>query len=375
MIYFDDDTRFAVREFDLMKSGKLNHKGLVQLHEAYMVRKYLILILDFVEGKTLLDQFKGRHSATEDDVAFIIGELCETLNFLHQQNIVHLDLRPTNIRFEGRDIKLLDYNSARHLANKKAGAVVDVIGDTEFCAPEMLNFDPVLPASDMWSVPIITYIMLSGVSPFFYEDEAQVLKSVQSVKYTFCDAFDEISSEAKDFIKKCLLRAPEMRMTAEDALKHPWLSTENTSKRKAISLLQTALDTMEETDARLLSEEEEDYVEASFVFRTFERKNTNHPRRNKRCCGNGFKKWLKTVECGRYVGSSCPGAQKWPGEAKVSTEDEEVFHLYPSPQTDTSRTFYIYRERRDVNRKKCCSVEGSNSCSVESILNYEKKKK
>merc|ERR1712212_281862 len=62
MIYFDDDTRFAVREFDLMKSGKLNHKGLVQLHEAYMVRKYLILIMDFVEGKTLLDQFKGRHS-------------------------------------------------------------------------------------------------------------------------------------------------------------------------------------------------------------------------------------------------------------------------------------------------------------------------
>merc|ERR1712142_561955 len=77
MIYFDDDTRFAVREFDLMKSGKLNHKGLVQLHEAYMVRKYLILILDFVEGKTLLDQFKGRHSATEDDVAFIIGELAK----------------------------------------------------------------------------------------------------------------------------------------------------------------------------------------------------------------------------------------------------------------------------------------------------------
>merc|ERR1712096_67834 len=263
MIYFDDDTRFAVREFDLMKSGKLNHKGLVQLHEAYMVRKYLILILDFVEGKTLLDQFKGRHS--------------ETLNFLHQQNIVHLDLRPTNIRFEGRDIKLLDYNSSRHLANKKAGAVVDVIGDTEFCAPEMLNFDPVLPASDMWSVAIITYIMLSGVSPFFYEDEAQVLKSVQQVKFTFCDAFDEISSGAKDFIKKCLIRAPEMRMTAEDALKHPWLSTENTSKRKAISLLQTALDTMEETDARLLSEEEEDYVEASFVFRTFEEEEYESP--------------------------------------------------------------------------------------------------
>jgi len=270
MIYFDDDTRFAIREFDLMKSGKLGHKGLVSLHEAYMVRKYLILIMDLVDGKTLLDQFFRRHSATEDDVAFVINELCEILDFLHQQNIVHLDLRPTNLRFSGRDVKLLDYNSARHLANKKAGAVVDVIGDTEFCAPEMLNFDPVLPASDMWSVAIISYILLSGVSPFFYEDEAEVLKSVQGVKFTFCDAFDDISSEAKDFIKKCLLRAPEMRMTAGDALKHPWLSTDMTQKRKAINILQSALDTMEETDARLLAEEEEDYVEASFVFRTFE---------------------------------------------------------------------------------------------------------
>jgi len=277
MIYFDDDTRFAIREFDLMKSGKLEHKGLVKLHEAYMVRKYLILIMELVDGKTLLDGFFRRHSATEDDVAFVITELVEVLNFLHQQNIVHLDLRPTNIRFAGRDIKLLDYNSSRHLANKKAGAVVDVIGDTEFCAPEMLNFDPVLPASDMWSVAIIAYILLSGVSPFFYEDENEVLKSVQGVKYTFCDAFDEISSEAKDFIKKCLLRAPEMRMTADDALKHPWLLSENTSKRKAISLLQSALDTMEETDARLLSEEEEDYVEASFVFRTFEEEEYESP--------------------------------------------------------------------------------------------------
>jgi len=277
MIYFDDDTRFAMREYDLMKSGKMVHKGLVNLHEAYMVRKYLILIMDLVEGKTLLDQFCHRHSATEDDVASIITDLCETLNFLHQQNIVHLDIRPTNIRFQGRDVKLLDYNSARHLANKKAGQVVDVIGDTEFCAPEMLNFDPVLPASDMWSVAIIAYILLSGVSPFFYEDESEVLKSVQGVKYKFCEEFDEISSEAKEFIQKCLLRAPEMRMTAEDALKHPWLSSENTSKRKAISLLQTALDTMEETDARLLSEEEEDYVEASFVFRTFEEEEYESP--------------------------------------------------------------------------------------------------
>jgi len=270
-IYFDDDVTFAKREYDMMKNEMPKDcKGIVHLHAAYIVRKYLILIIDLVDGKTLLDSFFRRHSATEDDVAFVIRQLCEILDTLHNLNIVHLDLRPTNIRFEGRDIKLLDYNACRKLANKKAGGVVDVIGDTEFCAPEMLQFDPVLPASDMWSVAVITYIMLSGVSPFFYEDEAMVVDSVSRVKYEFCDAFDEISSEAKDFIKKIFIRAPESRLTAGAALNHPWLSMELTSKRKAVNLLQSALDTMETTDGRLLEEEEEDYVEASFVFRTFE---------------------------------------------------------------------------------------------------------
>jgi len=277
MINFDSDSlKFAIREYDLMASGKMNHKGLAQLHEAYMVRKYLILIMELADGKTLLEQFSHRHSITEDDVATVIQQLCEILDFLHQQNIVHLDIRPTNIRFVGRDIKLLDYNSTRHLANKKAGAVVDVIGDTEFCAPEMLNFDPVLPASDMWSVAVIMYIMLSGISPFFYEDESKVLQSVQYVRYKFDpEAFENITPEAKDFIKKCLIRAPEMRMTAQGALSHTWLSADYQRNRKAVNI--EAQDTMQETDERLFSEEEEDYVEASFVLRTFEEEEYESP--------------------------------------------------------------------------------------------------
>merc|ERR1712002_130128 len=276
-IYFDDDVTFAKREYDMMKNEMPKDcKGIVHLHAAYIVRKYLILIIDLVDGKTLLDSFFRRHSATEDDVAFVIRQLCEILDTLHNLNIVHLDLRPTNIRFEGRDIKLLDYNACRKLANKKAGGVVDVIGDTEFCAPEMLNFDPVLPASDMWSVAVIMYILLSGISPFFYEDENLVLQSVQQVKYKFdADAFAKISTEAKDFIQKCLIRAPEFRITAADALQHPWLAEDLEKKRKAVVI--TAQDVMEETDSRLLSEETEEYVEASFVFRTFDEEEFESP--------------------------------------------------------------------------------------------------
>merc|ERR1712072_1672510 len=164
--------------------------------------------MDLVDGKTMLDYFHSKSGFTEDDVAGVIRQLCECLADIHSKNVVHLDLRPTNIRFEGRNLKLLDYNSARHLANKKSGGVVDIIGDTEFCAPEMLSFDPVLPASDMWSVAVIAYILLSGISPYYHEDEKKVKLDIS--------------------------------------------------------------DDLVETDKRLLGEEEEEYVEASFVFRTFE---------------------------------------------------------------------------------------------------------
>lgn len=271
MIKYDSESiKFAIREYDLMVSGDLADSRTVKLHEAYLVRSYLILIIDLVDGKTMLDKVSHMHSLTEDDVAGIVTQLLETLATLHSNNVVHLDLRPTNIRFSsGRNIKLLDYNSARVIANKKAGAVVDLIGDTEFCAPELLNFDPVSPGSDMWSVGVLTYILLSGISPFYYEDEDKVLETVQLVKWQFDpDAFESVTPEAKDFIKKLLIRAPEMRMTVSDALAHKWLSDSYQGARKRSVL--SIQDTMRETDERLYSEEEEDYIEAALVFRTFD---------------------------------------------------------------------------------------------------------
>jgi len=273
MVYFGDDAddlRYAVREYDLLVTGKLNHDGMVKLHEAYLVRKYLILILDLVEGDTLLKGFCKRTTIKEDDVAHIIRQLCEILDHMHTNNIVHLDIRPTNIRWDGRSVKLLDYNSARHLQNKKAGAVVDIIGDTEFCGPEMLEFDKCLPSTDMWSVGVVAYILLSGISPFFHEEEKDVIYHVQTVTYEFDeDAFTNVSTEAKDFIKSLFIRIPENRLTAKTALQHKWLQNDLESKRKNIDRT-SVKDTMSKTTERLLREEKEEYVEASWVFRTFE---------------------------------------------------------------------------------------------------------
>jgi serine/threonine protein kinase len=277
IVKFDSDSaKFAKRELELMQKEPMNADGLAKLVDAYLVRKYLILIQDLIDGKTLVDYVAQRSTLNEEDVSGLIKQLCTILNHLHQNNILHLDLRPTNIRMMGKTMYLIDYNSCRHIMNKKSGEVVDVIGDTEFCAPEMLRFEAVQSGSDMWSVAINTYIMLSGISPFFYEDEDKVVASVQKVQWKFDpEAFASVSEDAKDFISKCLIRAPENRLTAEKALEHPWLSEDKAKLRKSKTL--ECMDLMQETDARLLEEEEEDYIWASCTFRTFEEEEYESP--------------------------------------------------------------------------------------------------
>lgn len=275
--YDSDSLKFAVREYDMMAGFKVKdtvhvlngHPAIVELHEAYCVRKYLILIMELVEGKSLLEFAASKDTITEDDVAKYVKQILEVLQKIHGMNFVHLDLRPTNMRFSNaRQLKLLDYNSARFLPNKKAGAVVDVIGDTEFCAPEMLNFEPVSSGSDIWALAVHIYILLTGVSPFYNENEDLVVMNVQQAKWSFCEGFDSVSSEAQDFIKKCLVRAPDSRISPTDALAHKWLQDDFASNRK--NKILSIHNVLLKTDARLKEEEEEEYVEASLVFRTFD---------------------------------------------------------------------------------------------------------
>lgn len=279
IIKFDAETlKYALREYDLMAGFHdakdhfrqlAGHPGLIELHEAYVVRKYLILIMEYVEGKSLLEFEGEKEKITEDDVANYVRQLLEALKKVHSMNFAHLDLRPTNLRFaNARQLKILDYNTARYIPNTKSGTIVDVIADTEFCAPEMLNFGGVGPFSDIWALGVHVYIMLSGVSPFYNENEDLVIKNVQEANWSFCDEF-EASSEAKAFIKDCLKKQTEKRPTCDGALNHKWLSEDYASTRKAKTLNGIKKDLLA-TDARLKEEEEEDYVFASLIFRTFD---------------------------------------------------------------------------------------------------------
>jgi len=295
-IRFENDTmKFPLREYAMMAKERISigkatkpadfsnwpshHESIVNFKEAFLVQKYLIIIMDLVEGETITEYAAGRAEAdawTENDVAIIIRGLCNVLQVIHENNFTHLDIRPTNIRLQGNEkhkLKLLDYNSGRQIANKNAGEVVDTIGDTEFCPPEMLEFENVQPGSDMWSVGVIMYILMCGESPFYHEEEKEVVKCVRDVKPK--DFTAEFTPEARDFIKTCWIRIPSSRLSAKKALDHIWLSDDMAPRRKANKL--NIGECLRQTDERLLEEEKEEYVDEAYVFRTYEEEEFKSP--------------------------------------------------------------------------------------------------
>ena len=178
-----------------------------------------------------------------------------------------------NTVFEKKKHSSLDYNSARQIKSRRSGECADNVGDTEFSAPEVLNFDSVVPNTDIWSLATLAVTLACGTSPFYYEDENLVIQASQKATYKMDNL--ETSYEFKSFIKKCLMRAPESRMSAARCLEHEWLSAGMEATRKNTVL--TCQDDLRATDDRLLGEEEEEYLEASFVFRTFEEEEYESP--------------------------------------------------------------------------------------------------
>lgn len=154
---------------------------------------------------------------------------------------MHLDMKPENILCvtrTGNRIKLIDFGLARRFDPSKKLQVM--FGTPDFAAPEVLSYDRVTPAADMWSVGVICYVLLSGLSPFMGNSDLETMTNVTKAIYDFDDdSFDPISEEAKDFISKLLIKDPKSRLKPNDCLDHKWLAK---SKRgKATKLSKTKL--------------------------------------------------------------------------------------------------------------------------------------
>ncbi|XP_015119174.1 calcium/calmodulin-dependent protein kinase type II subunit gamma [Diachasma alloeum] len=219
-----EDRRDVEREVEIMR--RLQHPRLIQLYDAIDNDKKFYVILELIEGGELFERvIDDDFYLTERSCAVFMRQICEGIEFVHAQNVLHLDMKPENILCltkEGNRIKIIDFGLAREYDPKKKLQVL--FGTPEFVSPEVVNFDEIGYGTDMWSIGVICYVLLSGLSPFMGDTDVETMANVTIAKYDFDhEAFADISEDAKDFIRSLLIKDKEKRATAAQCQTHPWI--------------------------------------------------------------------------------------------------------------------------------------------------------
>ncbi|XP_038072890.1 calcium/calmodulin-dependent protein kinase type IV-like [Patiria miniata] len=219
------DQKVVKTETDILL--KLQHPNIIRLKEIFETDEKLFLVLELVTGGELFDRIVTQGYYSEKDAASVVRQLCSAVQYLHEHGIVHRDLKPENLLYadstENAALKLADFGLAKMLY--KDVQMQTVCGTPGYCAPEVLFGKPYTPKVDMWSVGVITYILLCGFEPFYDEKgDRYVYKKILRAEYEFMSPWwDNVSDSAKFFIQSLLVLDPNKRLTAAQALDHPWV--------------------------------------------------------------------------------------------------------------------------------------------------------
>ncbi|XP_074837501.1 death-associated protein kinase 2-like isoform X2 [Carettochelys insculpta] len=196
------DREQVEREVSILQ--QLEHPNILRLHDLFASKAEMVLILELIRGGELFDFIAEKEMLTEAEAIEFLQQILQGVAYMHGQHIAHFDLKPENIMLLAKDvpnprIKIIDFGLAQKLED---GVIFrSLCGTPQYIAPEVINYESLSSASDMWSIGVITYI--------FYEFEE---------KY-----FSETTSMAKDFIRQLLVKEPGRRMTAAKCLVHPWI--------------------------------------------------------------------------------------------------------------------------------------------------------
>ncbi|KAM6426515.1 death-associated protein kinase 2 isoform 1-T1 [Liasis olivaceus] len=220
------------REVNILQ--RILHTNIIQLHEVYENKTDVVLILELVSGGELFDFLAQKESLSEEEATRFIKQILDGVNYLHTRKIAHFDLKPENIMLLDKNlpiphIKLIDFGLAHEI--EEGVEFKNIFGTPEFVAPEIVNYEPLGLAADLWSIGVITYILLSGASPFLGETKQETLANITAVNYDFDEEFFSHTSDlAKDFIRKLLVKDTRKRLTIQEALRHPWITSKEGTK-------------------------------------------------------------------------------------------------------------------------------------------------
>lgn len=228
------------REIEIL--AEVDHKNIIKLIEVHEDAKYIHLITELCTGGELFDRIiektetdEGHYS--EKDAAKLVASILDAISYCHEMQIVHRDLKPENFLFVSQDedapVKIIDFGLSRHEASDH-DFMRTRVGTPYYVAPEVL-MRKYTKSCDIWSLGVITYILLCGYPPFYGDSDHQIFDQVKAGRFDFpSPEWDTISDDAKDFVC-CLLKLnPSKRLTAAQALNHRWIREQTRGQKNAI---------------------------------------------------------------------------------------------------------------------------------------------
>lgn len=221
------------KELALLKS--IEHTNVIKYISAYRDQDHFYIVTEYWEGGELFKKIVDQGGIDELEASGLITQILSAVKFLHDTDVCHRDLKPENILFkrQGEDqVKIIDFGLSKQM--KKGISMKKKLGTPYYIAPEILeeNYGKEV---DLWSIGVITYVVLWGYPPFFGNDAKELFINIYNVNYEFWDEdWGFISEEAKDFISRLLIKDPKQRMNVDEALSHPWIMSSNDWNRSSV---------------------------------------------------------------------------------------------------------------------------------------------
>ena len=222
-----EDEQALINEINIVKT--LDHPNIMKVFEYYNTDNCLYIISELLSGGELFDKIKDNKFIKEDVCAYLMKQIFPAVDFCHEKKIIHRDLKPENVLIESEEeakkefftVKLIDFGTSDKM--KKGQKLNEQVGTPYYTAPEVIknNYNE---KCDLWSCGVIMYLMLCGKQPFEGDNDEEIYDKIRKCNINFLDEeWDIISNDAKDLIKKLLIKDPNKRYSAKEALAHPWI--------------------------------------------------------------------------------------------------------------------------------------------------------
>ena len=235
----ESDEKEILNEIEILK--KLDHPKILKIIDFYSTTKKYYMITEYCPEGELFNEIIKVGKFDEGQAAFIINQILKVITYCHKMNIIHRDINPENIMITNREkngclqVKLIDFGTAKIF--EKGQQENKYVGSSYYMAPEILKrkYDE---KCDLWSIGVVLYILLTGRPPFDGNDDDEILENVKKGVYDrWAYPFPLLSPHAKDLISRLLQYDPKKRLSAEEAIEHPWFKTAEFTKKDKVNTI------------------------------------------------------------------------------------------------------------------------------------------